>query len=175
MTYLSKMTDKQSFKNLCDLTTELVGLPKGSLACRSREVKYQVPRAVISMIARLEEGIHQTVIANGLKRDRSLIYHYEKMHEANYATYTKYRKTFIDVYIAYCNQKKQNKVFKTQVAFQKFLDKHNICSSETYDTELALRSGNFYVDLKLSYKDFYNVIEIIKFALNDYHYEYKVI
>ena len=175
MIYHFKMTQEDNFKNLCNLTTELVGLPKGSLSCKSREHKYQIPRAVISMVARLEEKVHQTVIAKELKRDRSLIYHYEKCHDMNYKTYPKYRKAFIDVYIAYCNQKKKKKYFKTQASFQKFLDKNNICSSETYNTELALRSGNFYVTLQLTHQDFYNVIEIIKFALKDYHYEYKVI
>ena len=117
------MTPRQNFKNLCNLTTELVGLPKGSLSNKSREQKYQVPRAVISMIARLENNVHQAVIAKELNRDRSLIYHYEKMHKSNYRTYEKYRKTYIEVYIAYCNNKKQNKVFKTQASFKKYLDK----------------------------------------------------
>jgi hypothetical protein len=175
MIYLSKMTDKENFKNLCNLTTQLVGLPKGSLSKKSREQKYQIPRAVISMIARLEENIHQTVIAKELKRDRSNIYHYEKFHQANYISFPKYRETFINVYIAYCNQKKKKKYFTTQASFHKFLDKHKINSSPTYNSELILRSGNFYVNLQLSHQDFYNVIEIIKFALKDYHYEYKVI
>tara|TARA_R110002167_G_scaffold7616_1_gene36001 strand:+ start:642 stop:1169 length:528 start_codon:yes stop_codon:yes gene_type:complete len=175
MIYHFKMTQEDNFKNLCNLTTSLLGLPNGSLSCKSRKHKYQVPRAVISMIARLENNIHQTVIAKHLNRDRSLIYHYEKMHKSNYKTYENYRKTYIEVYIAYCNNKKQNKVFKTKSSFIKYLDKHNICSSKTFNTELALRSGNFCVNLKLNHKDFYNVIEIIKFALKDYHYEYKVI
>tara|TARA_B110000495_G_scaffold32369_1_gene25135 strand:+ start:1652 stop:2179 length:528 start_codon:yes stop_codon:yes gene_type:complete len=175
MTYLSKMTPRQNFKNLCNLTTELVGLPKGSLSNRSREQKYQVPRAVISVIARQEENIHRDVIGKGIDRDRTCINHYEKFHTANYKSYELYRKTYIDVYIAYCSQKKQKKYFKTQESFNKFLDKHNINSSETHNTELALRSGKFYVILQLSHEDFYNVIEIIKFAFKDYHYEYKVI
>ena len=175
MTYLSKMTPRQNFKNLCNLTTELVGLPKGSLSNRSREQKYQVPRAVISVIARQEENIHRDVIGKGIDRDRTCINHYEKFHAANYKSYELYRKTYIDVYIAYCSQKKQKKYFKTQESFNKFLDKHNINSSETHNTELALRSGKFYVILQLSHEDFYNVIEIIKFAFREHHYEYKVI
>ena len=175
MTYLSKMTPRQNFKNLCNLTTELVGLPKGSLSNRSREQKYQVPRAVISVIARQEENIHRDIIGKGIDRDRTCINHYEKFHKANYKSYEIYRKTYIDVYIAYCNQKKQKKYFKTQESFNKFLDKHNINSSETHNTELALRSGKFYVILQLTHEDFYNVIEIIKFAFREHHYEYKVI
>jgi len=169
------MTDRQNFKNLCNLTTELVGLPKGSLTCRSREQKFQIPRAIISVIARQEENIHRDIIGKGIGRDRTCINHYEKFHASNYKSYERYRKAYIDIYIAYCNQKKQKKYFKTQEGFQKFLDKHNINSSEKFSTELALRSGKFYVILQLSHKDFYNVIEIIKFALKEHHYEYKVI
>ena len=175
MTYLSNMTPRQNFKNLCNLTTELVGLPKGSLSNRSREQKYQIPRAVISVIARQEENIHRDIIGKGIDRDRTCVNHYEKFHEPNYKSYERYRKTYINVYIAYCNQKKQKKYFKTQAAFYKFLDKHNIKSTENYTTELALRSGNFYVILQLTHEDFYNVIEIIKFAFREHHYEYKVI
>jgi len=78
------MTPKQNFKNLCNLTTELVGLPKGSLSNRSREQKYQIPRAVISVIARQEENIHRDIIGKGIDRDRTCINHYEKFHKANY-------------------------------------------------------------------------------------------
>ena len=168
------MTDQENFKNLCNLTTELVGLPKGSLSKKSRERKYQIPRAVVSMIALQEENIHKDVIGAGIKRHRTNINHYEKFHSANYKSYPAYRKAFIDVYIAYCSYKKQKLYFDTQIAFQDFLDNHNIKSSTTYHTELALRSGNFFVVLQLNNKDFYNMIEIIKFALKDYHYEYKI-
>jgi len=175
MIYHSKMTDKDNFKNLCNLTTELVGLPKGSLSKKTRKVEYQRPRAVVSMIALLEENIHKDVIGAGIKRDRTCINHYEKFHEMNYKSYPAYRKTFIDVYIAYCNHKKQKLYFNTQKDFEDFLAVKNIKSSPTYNTELCLRSGNLFVVLQLSHADFYNVIEIIKFALKDYQYQYKVI
>ena len=175
MIYLSKMTQEDNFKNLCNLTTDLVGLPKGSLSKRSREHKYQIPRAAICVIARQEEGINKYVIGAGIKRDRTSINHYEKKHKSDYKTFPAYRKVFIDLYIAYCSHKKQKLYFKTQKDFQDLLDKNNIKSSTTYNTELVLRSGDFYVVLQLSHQDFYNVIEIIKFALKEHHYEYKVI
>ena len=53
MICLFNMTAEDNFKNLCDLATSLVGLPKGSLSIKNRKIKYQVPRAVVSMIARL--------------------------------------------------------------------------------------------------------------------------
>ena len=66
---LSKMNTEDNFKNLCDLTTSLVGLPKGSLSIKNRKIKYQVPRAVVSMIARLEDKTRREVIAKVLDRE----------------------------------------------------------------------------------------------------------
>ena len=65
------MKQEQDFKNLCNLTTSLLGMRKGSLALKSRKVKYQVPRAVVSVIARMEDDIHRGVIGKVLKRDRN--------------------------------------------------------------------------------------------------------
>ena len=40
------MTEEYNFKNLCDLTTSVLGLPKGSLALKSRKRELQVARAI---------------------------------------------------------------------------------------------------------------------------------
>lgn len=173
--YHFNMSKEKTFISLCNLTTEIVGLPIGSLSCKSRKQIYQVPRAVVSIVARLEENVHQTIIAKELKRNRSNIYHYEKMHVANYKSFKKYRDLFIEVSKSYASIKKNKPKFKTKKRLKAFLTENNIKSSEIFQTTLNVRVGNFDVDLKLSYKDFYNVIEIIKFALADYDYEYKVI
>ena len=74
MTYLSNITDKEKFIDICDLTTSLVGLRKGSLSFKSRKLELHLPRLVAANIARLS-FIHQRVIAGVLNRDTSLIYH----------------------------------------------------------------------------------------------------
>ena len=51
MIYLSKMTDKEKFINICDLTTKLVGLHQGALSEKTRKQEYQTPRMVASIIA----------------------------------------------------------------------------------------------------------------------------
>ena len=84
--YLFKMTEEDNFKNLCNLTTRVLGLPDGSLALRSRKSPLQAARAVAGYLGRTEENIHRTIIGKGLNRDRSLIYYYEHTHKGNYAT-----------------------------------------------------------------------------------------
>ena len=85
--YLFKMNTEDNFKNLCDLTTNLVGLPKGSLALKCRKIEYQVPRMVAAMISRLEDETHREVIAKVLDRNRTSVNHYERCHSSNYASF----------------------------------------------------------------------------------------
>ena len=88
------MIQENNFKNLCDFTTSLVGLPKGSLSCRSRKQEFQIPRSVVSVISRIVDETHPNVIAKVLKRDRVSVYHYERTHQSNYKSFPKYRKVF---------------------------------------------------------------------------------
>jgi hypothetical protein len=53
MTLFFNMIAKQNFKTLCDLTTNLMGLRKGSLSLKSRKSEYQIPRSVASVVARI--------------------------------------------------------------------------------------------------------------------------
>jgi len=101
MIYHSKMTQEDNFKNLCNLTTSLLGLRKGSLAYKSRRQELQVARSIASVIARKEYEIPHSTIAKVINRDRTLIYHYEKNHKHNYSTFPKYRDIFNKVFNAF--------------------------------------------------------------------------
>ena len=95
------MTAEDNFKYICNLTTSVLGLPKGSLALRSQKRYLQVARASAGYIGRTEENIHRTIIGKVLNRDRSLIYHYEYNHNKKYANCLVYRNTFNKIYISY--------------------------------------------------------------------------
>ena len=47
MTHRFKMTEEDNFKNLCNLTTRVLGLPDGSLALKSRKRPLQAERKKI--------------------------------------------------------------------------------------------------------------------------------
>ena len=119
MTYHFNMIAEDNFKTLCNLTTSLVGLRKGSLSCKSRKQEFQIPRSVVSVISRMIDETHPNVIAKVLKRDRVSVY------------------------------------------------KHQ--------TTLRIKSGRIGIDIKVSYKDFYNQLENCKFALTDCNYNLEII
>jgi len=172
---LFKMNSENNFKNLCDLTTKLVGLPKGSLALKTRKTEYQVPRMVAAMVARLEDETHREVIAKVLDRDRTSINHYEVRHAFNYASFSKYRDTFNLIYNAYSDIKDAKYTFKDMHHLKQYLRDNHIFDSDKHQTTIRISCGKFGTDVKVSYREFYNKFELCKLALQNYKYEIEVI
>tara|TARA_R110000765_G_scaffold20334_1_gene52842 strand:- start:259 stop:786 length:528 start_codon:yes stop_codon:yes gene_type:complete len=175
MIYLFKMIQEENFKNLCDLTTSIVGLHKGSLAYKSREQKYQIPRSIVSVIARMVDDTHRGIISKHLKRDRSLIYHYEKMHESNYRSFPKYRDVFNKIYNAYSNLQGSKRTFADLNHLKRHLKDNGVMNSDNHQTTIRITSGRVETDVKVSYKDFYNQLQKCKFAMTDCNYNLEII
>ena len=103
------MTAKDNFINICNLTTNILGLRKGSLSYKTRMQPLQIARMIAGVIARKEENINRKIIAEVLNRDRTLIYHYEKQHVNNYA-WQEYRDAYNKVYLAYHKLENNKKI-----------------------------------------------------------------
>ena len=172
MTYRSKITDKEKFEYICDLTTSLVGLRKGSLSYKTRKLEIQLPRLVASNIARLS-GIHQRAIADVLKRDRSLIYHYEYKHSGNYSTWKAYREMFNLVYKAFEDIEESKPAFKDNRGMKRHLLEF-VEESEPYQVEILIRSGAVGCKIKTSYIKFSYILKNIKFALANFRHSIEV-
>jgi len=174
MTYLFKMTAKDNFINICNLTTNVMGLPKGSLADKSRKRQLQVARSTAGVIATTEENIHRTIIGEVLNRDRTLIYHYEKSHKATYATCIVYRKAFNKIYTAYKEIDSTKKIFLDDDFLKRHLIKNDVVESDKCQVFLEVKSGKAICIIKTSYFDFSNQLENVKFAMSDYHFTVKI-
>ena len=173
--HLFKMTEEKNFKNLCNLTTRVLGLPDGSLALRSRKRPLQVARAIAGYLGRTEENIHRTIIGKVLNRDRSLIYHYENRHESLYKTCPIYRQTFNKIYAAYKNIDGAKKFFLNKNIMKSYLLQNGVFETLDSDVLLEVTSAQVKCIIKTSYYDFSTQLKNIKFALEDYHYTIKII
>ena len=169
------MIAEDNFKTLCDLTTSLVGLRKGSLSYKSRQQKYQIPRSVAAVVARMVDDIHPTVIAKEIKRDRVSVYHYERTHKSNYRSFPKYREVFNKVFNAYSNIKGSKRTFADLNHLKQYLRENGVHHSENHQTTIRITSGKVQADVKVSYKEFYDVLEKCKFALTDCNYNLEII
>ena len=169
------MIAEDNFKTLCNLTTSLMGLRKGSLSFKSRKSELQVPRAVASVVGRMVDNIHPTIIAKQIKRDRVSVWHYEKMHHANYTTWKKYRDCFNKIYNAYTSIHNSKRTFTDMFHLRHHLREQGVKHSSICQTTIKITSGKVGVDIKVSYKDFYEQLELCKLALRDCNYNLEIL
>ena len=167
------MTQKDNFKQICNLTTNVLGLRKGSLAYKSRRQELQIARMIAGVIARNEEGIKHKIIAEELNRDRSLIYHYEKSHIANY-TWEKYRDAYNKVYLCYHKLENSKNIFEDPYIMKEFLIKKGVKEHVKNEVQILVKSGKVGCTIKTSYMDFSNQLENIKLALNNTNYKFQI-
>ena len=162
------VTEKATVKQICDITTQVCGLPENSLRLKTRQQKYQIPRMVASNIARVEREIHYTSIADVLDRDRSSIYHYEKSHKVLYQTWSVYRDMFNSVYNAY-NENKKTQLSEKQL--RKILNDIGIQNNPKPKVFIKVKVVDVMVTVKSDYTDFCYIVEQIKLALKDFNHE----
>jgi len=167
------MTPKDNFLHICNLTTNILGLRKGSLSFKSRKREIQFARMIASVIARKEEGIKREIIADQLNRHRTLIYHYEKAHDGNF-TFPQYRNAFKKVYLAYYKLDRSRNIFTDPYIMKEFLLKKGVKEHPKNEIQILIKSGKVGCGIKTSYLDFSNQVENIKFVLNKANYKYEI-
>ena len=169
------MTAEDNFKNLCNLTTRVLGLPDGSLALKTRRSELQIPRSVVSVIAIMEDDIHPLVIAKVIKRDRCSVYHYQNTHKSNYANKEKYRNIFNKIYRSYKDLEGTKDFFLDGDYMKAYLLKKGVSAISNGDVSLEVKSGQVKCIIKTSYFDYTNQLEKVKLALKNYHYTVKIL
>ena len=169
------MTAEDNFKNLCNLTTRVLGLPDGSLASKSKRRELQIPRSVASVIAIMEDDTHPVIIAKVIKRDRCSVYHYQNTHKSNYANKEKYRNIFNKIYKSYKDLEGTKDFFLDGDYMMVYLLKNGVSMAYSGDVSLEIKSGQVKCIIKTSYFDFSNQLENVKLALKNYHFTVKII
>jgi len=169
------MTEELNFKFICNLTTNILNMPKGSLALKSRKRPLQVARSVAAYIGRTEEDIHRTIIGKVLNRDRTLIYHYESRHKFLYKSCETYRNTFNKVYKAYKDIDDVKDIFVNGVTMRDYLLRNGVKEAIDSDVLIEVKSGEAKCVINTSYFDFSNQLKNVKLALEKYHFTIRVI
>jgi len=169
------MTEELNFQSICDLTTHVLNIPKGSLSLKSRKRPLQVARSVAAYIARSEEDIHRSIIGRGLNRDRSLIYHYEQKHKPLYRSCKLYRDTFNKVYKAYKDIDEEKEIFLKGDHMKRHLKNSGVYDQKNSDVLIEVKSGEAVCNVKTNYFKFSEQIEKINESMKHYHFTIKII
>ena len=170
-TSLSSIQQEEDFKTLCQMTTNLLELSEGELASRSRKKHLQVPRMVVSVVANMIDETHYNIIAKVINRDRNCINYYVNMHQSNYRTYPEYRDLFNKIYDKYDYIKKSKRTFEDIYHLREHLRSNGVHNSEKKQVLIKVVSGKVSVNVKTTYSDFSNKLELIRFAMQDCNYK----
>jgi len=164
----ANLTDEQEVKDIAHLATQICGLEKGSLSSKSRKIEYQLPRSIVSNIARVHRGIHYNVISKVLDRDRTSIYHYESKHKDNYLGWKDYRELFNRIFNAYSDISHTKKTFDGPGDMVEYLQKMGMKHSRNPQMQIHVITDIFTVSVPTTYKQFSDNLEICNLALKDY-------
>lgn len=170
-TSLSKIQQESYFKTLCQMATNMLELPEGSLSSKSRKKELQLPRMVVSVVSNMIDETHYNVIANGISRDRTCINYYVNMHKSNYRTYPEYRDLFNKIYNSYAEIKNSKRTFEDMYHLREHLRANGVRHSQTPQTTIRVKSGKISVDIKVSYRDFSSQLDLITLALTNCNYK----
>ena len=175
MTYHFKMTDREKFETICDLTTNAVGLHKGALADKTRKETIHKQRMVASLVGMLIHDIHPITIADVLNRDRTTILHYQRSHKYNYASFPDYRDLFNRVYNMRNQTINLKKKFTSKQSLIMLLVNSGInISNKKTQVYVKIKSGDVVYKLKTNYLDCTENIKIIEDVLKDYNYTLEI-
>lgn len=169
------MTDREKFEQICDLTTEIVGLRQGDLALDIRTHKYLIPRKVATVIGRMIKDIHSEIIADIIKKDRTTVLHYMNKHQVDYKSFPLYRDTFNKVYAAYDKSEKIKLVFFENEIMARYLLNAGIKIVAKPQLRIKVISGKCKYLVPTNYLDFSNNINIINNSLKEYDYSTEII
>ena len=169
------MIEEFNFKNICDITTRVMGLPDGSLALKSRKRQLQSARSIAGYLGLTEENIPRNIVAKVLNRNRCITYHYEYKHKKKFQECIIYRKAFEKIYKAYKEIDDSKKVFEGGDLMKSHLLQNGVIETLKPDVFLEIKSGSSACLIKTSYYDFSNQLEKVKFALENYHYTVNII
>jgi len=169
------MEQELNFKTLCQMTTNMLELEEGSLADKSRRQELQIPRMVVSVVSKMVDNTHFDIISSGINRDRTLINYYMKMHKSNYRSFPKYRDMFNKIYNAYNDIQGAKRTFIDKYHLREHLRQGGVHHSTNPQTTIRVRSGKVKVDIKVSYRDFSNQLELCKLALTDCNYNINIL
>lgn len=158
------ITDDKIVNDMLTKAVEVFEVPLPALLGRSRRQEIHLARMCVSNLARVENKIHYNTIAECLKKDRSSIYHYEKMHENLYGTWAIYRDKFNKLYNSvYKNEKR--KITRSEIT--QILKKNDLVQ-ENGAVTLYIKSGRVNYKFRTTYSGMCENSEKIKNLLADY-------
>mgnify|MGYP003633531266 CR=1 FL=1 len=164
------ITNGKAVKDILNKAVEVFNIPLRTLKSKTRRQPVQIARMVVSNICSLENKIHHTDICPELNRDRTSIYHYEKMHASNFATFPLYR----DAYNTLYNQLYTNPLpLLTELGIKNILDGAGLTGNEG-KISIIISSGLAKYTISENNASFSRTSAILQELLKGYYHQIDI-
>ena len=168
------LTHEDDVKAIIDVVKFQYGYDIEMIRGSGRKQLLSICRSVIANIAKIDKGIHPTLIANTINRDRTSILHYFKNHKSSYSYWTEYRNAFNSIYDSYCKLREEQKTFVDVQDLRSYLFNHGIKFSDNPDLFIDIKMNDFVVSINSDYRNFSHNQELIRLALKDYNCKIEI-
>lgn len=168
------ITDQLEVMSIMEIACQVCGITKDDIRSQSRKRKVQVPRTIISNIARVDKGIHPEIICRTINRDRCSIYHYENVHKNSYEGWKYYRELFNKVYNAYSDIQYSKNKFLFDEDIRHLLISNGVTESKIPNVFITVTCDDKSSVIKTDYSGFSPQLDLIKQILRQANYEHKI-
>lgn len=164
-----RLTEEKRVRELIELASKVFKISERTIRASTRKQKFHLIRVAISNVAR-SQGIHYNSISKGLKRHRSSVYHYEKIHEYQYENFLIYKKIFNILNEAV---KEIARPLLSRAKIQDLLRENNLIH-DSKEVFIHVTSGYSGYSLRSKKADFTNKVEKIKSILQDFSHDITI-
>ena len=169
------MKQTEEFNEILDLTSNIFNIDRNELISKDRSMHLAIPRNAAAVIGVKKAMLKKEIVAKGLNRHRTLIYHYLKNHKQFFKYHKPYAKGYLKILNAYKNIDVSRKQFIDKDEFKLFVEKINFKNAKKPDIIISVSCAKYNHNFLSSCFKFSDDIEIIKDAFKEYKcvYDYN--
>ena len=146
------LQDKRGCERVLELTAKHSEISVEEIISNSRKYSIKVARIVAANVMMMELGIGKRETAKAVNRDRSLMYHYQSVHDGEYIFWAEYNELYDAVHFELTNGGKFKQISMEQIRHTLIREKISDCQP-TYDEDGNLRTA-YEITAKIGRKSF---------------------
>jgi hypothetical protein len=146
------LDDKRGSEEVLKLTSKHSEIPVKDIISNSRKYAVKVARLVAANLMMNELYIGKRETATSVNRDRSLMYHYQSVHDGEYIIWKEYRELYDKTHFELTKGGKFKQISKEQIRHTLIREKIRDCQP-SYD-ELGNLRASYIITTKIGRKSF---------------------
>jgi len=169
-----KLSNALEMQKIVDLTELIGGLKKDTLVKKTRRYDVKTARMVMCNVAMNTLDITKDDVAEFIKKHRTSMYHYQKIHDSQYMVWKEYRELYDKVHEEYTNGKRYATITKDNLYFMLRKNKLYRPNSEDNFQCITLSIGRVKAKVYCDPLEVGELVKTIHKVFDKYIFELKI-